>query len=155
MARAPSQGGARACGRLCSRIRLPPRRSHQRFVSAGPNLRTERHALPWTRFVTWRRVMQGNVWRGVHDEGPSIRKVGYAGSAPLFHTAAPGRPPEVRSTAPALQSLVETTGAALAPLLTGIVALRISLGTAFLVLIAGGVSAVDPLLPDGAQERSR
>jgi MFS family permease len=46
-------------------------------------------------------------------------------------------PPEVRSTALALQSLVETTGAALAPLLTGIVALRISLGTAFLVLIAG------------------
>jgi MFS family permease len=46
-------------------------------------------------------------------------------------------PPEVRSTALAMQSLVETTGAALAPLLTGIVALRISLGTAFLVLIAG------------------
>ncbi len=45
--------------------------------------------------------------------------------------------PEVRSTALSLQSLVETTGAALAPLLTGIVALRISLGTAFLVLIAG------------------
>jgi MFS family permease len=46
-------------------------------------------------------------------------------------------PPEVRSTALAMQSLVETTGAALAPLLTGIVASRISLGTAFLVLIAG------------------
>ncbi|MHB8070575.1 MAG: MFS transporter [Candidatus Cryosericum sp.] len=46
-------------------------------------------------------------------------------------------PPEVRSTALAVQSLVETTGAALAPLLTGIVALRISLGTAFLILIAG------------------
>ena len=46
-------------------------------------------------------------------------------------------PPEVRSTALAVQSLVETTGAALAPLLTGVVALRISLGTAFLVLIAG------------------
>jgi MFS transporter, Spinster family, sphingosine-1-phosphate transporter len=45
--------------------------------------------------------------------------------------------PEVRSTALSMQSLVETTGAALAPLLTGIVALRISLGTAFLVLIAG------------------
>ncbi|MCX6084283.1 MAG: MFS transporter [Caldiserica bacterium] len=45
-------------------------------------------------------------------------------------------PPEVRSTALAMQSLVETTGAALAPLLTGIVASRISLGTAFLVLIA-------------------
>lgn len=45
--------------------------------------------------------------------------------------------PEVRSTALALQSLVETTGAAVAPLLTGIVALKISLGTAFLVLIAG------------------
>jgi MFS family permease len=44
--------------------------------------------------------------------------------------------PEVRSTALAIQSLVETTGAALAPLLTGIVALRIGLGTAFLVLIA-------------------
>jgi hypothetical protein len=36
-----------------------------------------------------------------------------------------------------MQSLVETTGAALAPLLTGILASRISLGTAFLVLIAG------------------
>ena len=46
-------------------------------------------------------------------------------------------PPEVRSTALAMQSLVETTGAALAPLLTGIVASKISLGTAFLVLIAG------------------
>lgn len=46
-------------------------------------------------------------------------------------------PPEVRSTALAVQSLVETTGAALAPLLTGILASRISLGTAFLVLIAG------------------
>lgn len=46
-------------------------------------------------------------------------------------------PPQVRSTALAMQSLVETTGAALAPLLTGIVASRISLGTAFLVLIAG------------------
>jgi len=46
-------------------------------------------------------------------------------------------PPEVRSTALAMQSLVETTGAALAPLLTGILASRISLGTAFLVLIAG------------------
>ncbi|MHB8106963.1 MAG: MFS transporter [Candidatus Cryosericum sp.] len=46
-------------------------------------------------------------------------------------------PPEVRSTALAVQSLVETTGAALAPLLTGIVALRINLGTAFLVLIGG------------------
>ncbi|MCX6098177.1 MAG: MFS transporter [Caldiserica bacterium] len=46
-------------------------------------------------------------------------------------------PPEVRSTALAMQSLVETTGAALAPLLTGVVASRISLGTAFLVLIAG------------------
>jgi MFS transporter, Spinster family, sphingosine-1-phosphate transporter len=46
-------------------------------------------------------------------------------------------PPEVRSTALAVQSLVETTGAALAPLLTGIVALKISLGTAFLVLVAG------------------
>ncbi len=45
--------------------------------------------------------------------------------------------PEVRSSALAIQSLVETTGAALAPLLTGIVALRVSLGTAFLVLIAG------------------
>jgi MFS transporter, Spinster family, sphingosine-1-phosphate transporter len=45
--------------------------------------------------------------------------------------------PEVRSTALAMQSLVETTGAALAPLVTGIVASRISLGTAFLVLIAG------------------
>jgi MFS family permease len=46
-------------------------------------------------------------------------------------------PPEVRSTALAMQSLVETTGAALAPLLTGIVASRINLGTAFLLLIAG------------------
>ncbi|MCX6085930.1 MAG: MFS transporter [Caldiserica bacterium] len=46
-------------------------------------------------------------------------------------------PPEVRSTALAMQSLVETTGAALAPLLTGVVASKISLGTAFLVLIAG------------------
>jgi MFS family permease len=46
-------------------------------------------------------------------------------------------PPEVRSTALAMQSLVETTGAALAPLLTGILAARIGLGTAFLLLIAG------------------
>lgn len=45
--------------------------------------------------------------------------------------------PEVRSTALAFQSLVETTGTALAPLLTGIVALKISLGTAFLILIGG------------------
>jgi len=46
-------------------------------------------------------------------------------------------PPEVRSTALAMQSLVETTGAALAPLMTGILASRINLGTAFLLLIAG------------------
>jgi MFS family permease len=53
-------------------------------------------------------------------------------------------PPEVRSTALAMQSLVETTGAALAPLLTGILASRISLGTAFLVLIAGASALWTP-----------
>jgi len=58
-------------------------------------------------------------------------------AANIVATVSDVSPPEVRSTALAIQSLVETTGAALAPLLTGIVALRISLGTAFLILIAG------------------
>jgi len=58
-------------------------------------------------------------------------------AANILATISDISPPEVRSTALAVQSLVETTGAALAPLLTGIVALRISLGTAFLALIAG------------------
>jgi MFS family permease len=42
--------------------------------------------------------------------------------------------PEVRSTSMALQNFIETVGAALAPLVAGLIAVRASLGTAILVL---------------------
>jgi hypothetical protein len=42
--------------------------------------------------------------------------------------------PEVRSTARALQKLIEDGGAALAPFLAGVVAMRASLHTAILVI---------------------
>jgi MFS family permease len=52
--------------------------------------------------------------------------------------------PEVRSTALAIQGLVETTGAALSPFLAGLVAARASLGTAFLVVVAGAAMCWTP-----------
>jgi MFS family permease len=52
--------------------------------------------------------------------------------------------PEVRSTALAMQGLVEATGAALAPFLAGLVADRASLGTAFIVVVAGAAMCWTP-----------
>jgi len=45
--------------------------------------------------------------------------------------------PEVRSTSLAMQSLVETTGTALAPLIAGLLAAKSDLRTAFIIIIAG------------------
>lgn len=45
--------------------------------------------------------------------------------------------PEVRSTSLALQSLIETLGSALAPLVAGLLATKSDLHTAFIIIIAG------------------